>query len=181
MFGYFIVSLLTDKAISTYKRFPHLNYKQRLTILKSVKYVKKIVPQETVDYSRNLIKYKPDFLVHGDDWKKGIQKSTRAKAIKTLKNWGGKVIEPKYTKNISSTLIKKKLAEIGITSDVRREKLKRLIEAKDIVRVMEAHSALSGLIIEKLNLRNNGNFLEFDGFWSSSLTESVLRGKPDNQ
>jgi len=180
-FGDVTVGLLTDKAISTYKRFPHLNYKQRLAILKSVKYVKKIVPQETVDYSRNLIKYKPDFLVHGDDWKKGIQKSTRAKAIKILKNWGGKVIEPKYTKNISSTLIKKKLAEIGITSDVRRAKLKRLIEAKDIVRVIETHSALSGLIIEKLNLRNNGNFLEFDGFWSSSLTDSVLRGKPDNQ
>ena len=109
--GNVTVGLLTNKAILTYKKFPHLNYKQRLTVLKKVKYVKKIVPQETIDYSKNLIKYKPDFLVHGDDWKKGLQKSIRTKAIKTLRNWGGKVIEPKYTKNISSTIIKKKTGQ----------------------------------------------------------------------
>ena len=175
------VGLLTDKAISEYKKFPHLNYKQRLIVLKSVRYVKKVVAQETLDYSINLKRYKPDFLVHGDDWKKGVQKFVRAKAIKTLKIWGGKLVEPKYTKNISSSLIKKKLSELGTTPDIRRAKLKRLIQAKDIVKIIEAHSALSGLIIEKLNYNKRNKFSEFDGFWSSSLTDSVLRGKPDNQ
>ena len=175
------VGLLTDKAISEYKKFPHLNYKQRLIVLKSVRYVKKVVAQETLDYSKNLKRYKPDFLVHGDDWKKGVQKFARTKAIKTLKIWGGKLVEPKYTKNISSSLIKKKLSELGTTPDIRRAKLKRLIQAKDIVKIIEAHSALSGLIIEKLNYNKRNKFSEFDGLWSSSLTDSVLRGKPDNQ
>lgn len=179
--GEVTVGLLTDEAIASYKKFPHLNYRQRLAVLKSIKYVKKIIPQETLDYSKNLKKLKPNFLVHGNDWKKGVQKSTRAKAIKILKTWRGKLIEPIYTKKVSSTLIKKKITEFGTTTDIRRAKLKRLIHAKDIVRIIECHSALSGLIIEKLNLNKNGQYLEFDGFWSSSLTDSALRGKPDNQ
>ena len=179
--GEVTVGLLTDKAISTYKQFPHLNYKQRLMVLKSVKYVKKIVQQESLDYTENLKKLKPDFLVHGDDWKKGIQKTIRTKAIKTLKTWGGKLVEPKYTKNISSSSIKKKLTEIGTTPDVRRAKLKRLIFAKDIVRLLESHNALTGIIIEKLKIRKKIKLIEFDGMWSSSLTDSATRGKPDNQ
>ena len=179
--GEVTVGLLTDKGIAEYKKFPHLNYKQRLTVLKSIKYIKKIIPQESLDYSENLKKIKPDFLVHGDDWKKGIQKSTRAKVIKILRKWGGKLVEPSYTKDISSSLIKKKITELGTTTDIRRAKLKRLISAKSIVRIIESHSALSGLIIEKLNFYKGGTFYEFDGFWSSSLTDSALRGKPDNQ
>ena len=107
--GVVTVGLLTDKAISTYKKFPFLNYRQRAIVIKSIVYVKKVIPQKTLDYTINLKRLKPDYLVHGDDWKKGIQKLTRAKAIKTLKKWNGKLIEPKYTKNISSSLIKKKL------------------------------------------------------------------------
>ena len=175
------VGLLTDKAISTYKKFPHFKYKQRATILESLKYVNNIIPQDTLDYTKNLKIVKPDFLVHGDDWKKGIQKKTREKALKALKNWGGKLIEPKYTKNVSSSLIKKKIAEIGTTPDIRRSKLKRLIHAKDLVRIMESHNALTGLIIEKLNITQNEKYFEFDGLWSSSLIDSVVRGKPDNQ
>jgi|TARA_Y100000310_G_scaffold97117_1_gene94781 phosphoenolpyruvate phosphomutase len=175
------VGLLTDKAISTYKKFPHFKYKQRAIILKGLKYVNNIIPQDTLDYTKNLKIVKPDFLVHGDDWKKGIQKKTREKALKALKNWGGKLIEPKYTKNVSSSLIKKKIAEIGTTPDIRRSKLKRLMHAKDLVRIMESHNALTGLIIEKLNITQNEKYFEFDGLWSSSLIDSVVRGKPDNQ
>jgi phosphoenolpyruvate phosphomutase len=107
--GEVTVGLLTDKVIMSYKKFPFLNYRQRLIVIKSIVYVKKIVPQKTLDYTINLKKLRPDFLVHGDDWKKGIQKMTRAKAIETIKKWNGKLIEPKYTKGIASTLIKKKL------------------------------------------------------------------------
>ena len=146
------VGLLTDKAIASFKGIPLLNYKQRLMILNSVKYVKKIVPQETLDYSPNLKKLKPDFVVHGDDWKKGVQKATRAKAIRIIKKWGGKLIEPKYTKGISSSIIRKKITSIGTTADLRRAKLKRLINTKDITRILESHNALTGIIIEKLKI-----------------------------
>ena len=175
------IGLLTDKAIALYKRVPHSDYKQRLTVIKNIKYVKRVVPQESIDHTDNLKKYKPDILVHGDDWKKGPLKPIRAKAIKTLRSWGGKLVEHKYTKNISISLMKKKLAEIGNTADVRRAKLKRLIEAKDIVRLLESHNALTGIIIEKLKIRKKIKLIEFDGMWSSSLTDSATRGKPDNQ
>ncbi len=179
--GEVIVGLLTDQAISSYKKIPHLSYKQREIVLKNMKFVKRVIPQETLDYRPNLNLIKPDYVVHGDDWKSGIQKNTRKQVIKTLKKWGGKLIEPKYTKNISSTLIKEKILKVGTSPDMRKSKLRRLIEAKDIVRILESHSALTGLIIENLKIIKNKDYLEFDGMWSSSLTDSALRGKPDNQ
>ena len=135
--GDVIVGLLTDQAIATYKKLPNLNYNQRKAVLISLKYVKKIVPQKTLDYLENLNKLKPDYLVHGDDWKKGIQRKTRERAINALKKWNGKLVEPKYTKNISSSIIKEKINEIGTTPDIRKAKLRRLMNAKDIVRVIE--------------------------------------------
>ena len=175
------VGLLTDKAIASYKKIPHLSYKQREIVLKNIKFVKKVIPQKTLDYRPNLQIVKPNFVVHGDDWKIGVQKQVRLNVIKTLKKWGGRLIEPKYTKNISSSLIKKNILKVGTSPDTRKSKLRRLIEAKDIVRILESHSALTGMIIENLKIIKNQNFFEFDGMWSSSLTDSALRGKPDNQ
>ena len=180
-YGDVTVGLLTDKAIASYKRIPFLNYKNRELILKNLKFVNKVIPQNTLDYSDNLMKVRPDFVVHGDDWKIGVQKKIRGKVLKVLKQWGGKLIEPNYTKNISSTILKKNIFKSGITSEQRKSKLKRLIEAKSIVRIIEAHSALSALIAENLNFYQKNKFLEFDGIWSSSLTDSTLRAKPDNQ
>ncbi len=94
------VGLLTDKAISSYKKLPLLNYRQREIVLKNIKYVNKVIPQDTLDYTKNLNKLKPDYVVHGDDWKKGIQKKTRAKVIKVLKKWSGKLLENNKNKNI---------------------------------------------------------------------------------
>ena len=108
-YGEVIIGLFTDSAVAEYKRLPLIGYKQRYDIIKNIRGVSKVVAQDTWDYSKNLNKIKPDFVVHGDDWKKGIQKKTREKVIKTLRKWSGKLIEPKYTKNISSTAIKSKL------------------------------------------------------------------------
>jgi len=179
--GEVIVGLLTDQAIANYKKIPHLSFKQREIILKNIRYVKKVVPQKTLDYSINLKKIKPKYVVHGDDWKTGIQKKTRIKVMKTLKKWGGKLVEVPYTKNISSSKIKTKILETGTTPEIRKSKLTRLINAKEIVRVLETHNAIGGLIIENLSEEQNNRFYEFDGMWSSSLTDSVSRGKPDNQ
>ena len=97
-YGQVIIGLLTDSAITQYKELPYLTYKQRKIVLQNIKYVDKLVPQDTHDYSKNLKKLKPDYVVHGDDWKNGVQKKTRQNVIKTLKKWNGKLIEPKYTK-----------------------------------------------------------------------------------
>lgn len=177
--GDVIVGLLTDQAIASYKKIPHLSYRQREIVLKNIKFVNKVIPQKTLDYTYNLNLIKPHFVVHGDDWKSGVQKETRKKVIKELKKWGGKLIEPSYTKNISSTLIKKKISEI-VPTENRVSRLKRLIYSKDIVRILESHNSLTGLMIENLNIKKNKKDLEFDGMWSSSLTDSATKGKPDN-
>lgn len=180
-YGKVIVGLLTDKAISSYKSFPHLSYEQRYEVIRNIKNVYKVIPQQTLDYTKNLIKIKPDYVAHGDDWKTGIQKKTRSNVIKTLKKWSGKLIEKKYTENISSSYLKNKIKAVGTTPDNRRSKLKRLIFAKDIVRVLETHSPLTGLIVENLIKKTTKSHFEFDAMWSSSLTDSVVRGMHDNQ
>ena len=178
-YGDVIVGLLTDKAIASYKNIPYLDFKQRKIVLENMRYVKKVIPQKTLDYVDNLNLVKPDYVVHGDDWKFGIQKKTREKVVKILKKWSGKLIEPKYTKNISSTLIKNKISEI-FTPENRVSRLKRLIKTKDIVRILESHNSLTGLIIENLIVNRKNKNIEFDGMWSSSLTDSATKGKPDN-
>ena len=179
-YGEVYVGLLTDKAIASYKNIPYLDYEKRKIVLENIKYVKKVIPQKTLDYVENLNLIKPDYVVHGDDWKTGVQKETRGRVIKTLKKWSGKLIEPKYTKNISSTSIKKEMANIISLPQNRVSRLKRLINTKDIVRVLESHNSLTGLIIEKLSVLNNKKSFEFDGMWSSSLTDSATKGLPDN-
>ncbi len=179
-YGEVIVGLLTDEAISSYKNIPYLNFERRKIIVQNIKYVKKVIPQKTLSYVSNLKLIKPDFVVHGDDWKKGVQKQTRRDVIKTLKEWSGKLIEPKYTKNISSSLIKNKILEIGTSPQNRISRLKRLMSSKNIVRILESHNSLTGLIIENLKVRKKNLNIEFDGMWSSSLTDSATKGLPDN-
>jgi phosphoenolpyruvate phosphomutase len=177
--GEVMVGLLTDKAIASYKRLPALKFEQRKLIIESIKGVAEVVAQEELDYSDNLRKYKPDFVVHGDDWKKGVQQQTRQKVIDTLAEWGGELHEVPYTKGISSTQLNQSLKEIGTTPEVRMEKLRRLIESKPIVKVIEAHNGLTGLIVENISVESDGRKKEFDAMWLSSLTDSTAKGKPD--
>mgnify|MGYP003706125449 CR=1 FL=1 len=179
-YGDVTVGLLTDEAIASYKNIPHLDYKRRKIIIQNIKYVKKVIPQKTLSYIPNLNLLKPNFVVHGDDWKIGVQKKTRSDVIKTLKKWSGKLIEPKYTKDISSTIIKNKIFEIGALPQNRVSRLKRLLLSKDIVRILESHNSLTGLIIENLKINKKNINVEYDGMWSSSLTDSATKGKPDN-
>ncbi len=179
-YGEVCVGLLTDQAIATYKNIPYLDYKKRKVVIENIKYVKKVIPQKTLDYVENLNIIKPDFVVHGDDWKTGVQKKTRERVIKTLKKWSGKLIEPSYTKNISSTSIKKEMSNIISLPKNRVSRLKRLINSKDIVRILESHNALTGMIIDKINVVKKNKVFDFDGMWSSSLTDSATKGLPDN-
>ncbi len=178
-YGEVIVGVLTDKAIASYKRLPYLSLEERKTIIENIKGVSKVVLQETLDYVPNLKKIKPDFVVHGDDWRTGPQRETRERVLETLKEWGGKLIEPEYTPGISSTMLNAKVREVGTTPGIRIRALRRLLAAKGIVRIMEAHNGLTGLIVEKTKIKKNGSEKEFDGIWLSSLTDSVSKGKPD--
>jgi phosphoenolpyruvate mutase len=180
-YGRVIVGLLTDAAIIQYKNLPFFDYDQRLKIVSNLKLVDEVVPQDNWNYKLILNSIKPDFFIHGDDWKTGIQSKIRLEVIKELKKWDGKLIEPKYSKNISRIIQKNKILHLGITPDQRKLQLKRLLKVKKIVRILESHSALSSMIIENANINKNGKLLQFDGMWSSSLTDSTLRGKPDNQ
>jgi len=176
-YGRVVVGLLTDSAIADYKRLPALNYEQRKIVVENIKGVDEVIPQETLDYIPNLEKIKPDYVVHGDDWKTGVQKQVRQKVVDKLNEWGGKVIDVPYTKDVSSTKLHNHLKDIGTTSDIRRKMLKRLIESKPIVKILEAHNGITGLIVEKTKV----GYDEFDGMWLSSLTHSASKGKPDTQ
>jgi phosphoenolpyruvate phosphomutase len=179
-YGKVTVGLLTDEAIVQYKNLPFFDYDQRFKIVSNLKLVDEVIPQDSWNYKEILNTIKPDFFVHGDDWKVGIQAKVRAEVIRELKKWNGKLIEPKYLKNISQNY-KKEILQIGITPDQRKLKLKRLLKVKKIVRILESHSALSSIIIENVEVYKNKKLFQFDGIWSSSLTDSTLKGKPDNQ
>lgn len=177
--GEVTIGLMTDKAIASYKRLPFLTYEQRKIIAENIAGIKRVVPQDSFDYVPNLLKYKPDYVVHGDDWKGGIQKEIRERIIKTLSQWGGKVIEIPYTKDISSTKLQENLKKVGITPEMRMKKLRRLLEVKPLSRFLEAHNGLTGLIAENTRVYKNEELREFDGIWISSLTDSTAKGKPD--
>ena len=181
--GYVVVGLLTDEAISSFKAPPLLSFEQRKTMLENIKLIDKVIPQSTLDYTDNLREIKPDIVIHGDDWKEGPQKNTRKLVIEVLKEWGGELIEPEYTKGISSTLIKEAIEDnqargsFGITPLNRLKALNKLIANNGLVRVLEAHNGLTGLIVEKTKVGNK----QFDAIWVSSLTDSTAKGKPDTE
>jgi len=173
------VGLLTDEAIASYKRVPHMTFEQRRVVVESLGMVAHVVPQTTLDYVPNLQELRPDVVVHGDDWQSGVQSETRQRVIDALAMWGGELVEVPYTQGISSTQLNASLKQIGTTPSVRLSRLRRLLNAKPLVRILEAHSGLSGLIVENTSVQRHGQTLEFDGMWSSSLTDSTSRGKPD--
>jgi len=177
--GEVVIGLLTDEAIASYKRAPLLKYGQRKKIAENLVGVKKVIPQKTLDYVPNLKKVKPNYVVHGDDWRTGVQRETRQRVPEALKEWGGELVESKYTQGISSTDLINYALEAGITPSARRKKLKRLLELKPLVRTLEVHNGLTGLIAEKTKVTVKGKTLEFDGMWESSLTDATSKGKPD--
>ncbi len=180
-YGEVIVGLMTDKASLEYTSLPHFKYTERESFVKKNRLVKKIIPQNSLDNTENLKKIKPDYVIHGDDWKTGYQKKTRIKVINTLKKWSGKLIEIKYTTNIPFSENNLKFLKHPTTSEIRKSKLRRLINGKKLVRFLEVHNPIGGLLIDSLEHNENKKYSQIDGAWCSSLTDSTSRGKPDNQ
>ena len=178
-YGDVMIGLFTDKAIATHKRLPYLTYDQRKTVVESIKGVSSIVPQDEWSYVPNLLKYKPDYIIHGDDWVYGPDKYIRDEVFKVMEKLGGEVIEIPYTKGISASGLKDEIDSLGVTPQQRLASLRRLISAKPVVRILESHNGLTGLIAEHTSVEVNGQHREFDGMWASSLTDSTSKGKPD--
>ncbi len=147
-YGDLMVGLFTDKAIASHKRLPYLTYEQRKNVIENIKGVSQVVPQEEWSYVPNLRKYKPDYIIHGDDWKTNCEQELRMEVFDVMKELKGQVIEIPYTQGINSSSLDKDMKAIGTTPDIRLKSLRRLIAAKPIVRIMEVHDGLSGLIIE---------------------------------
>lgn len=179
LLGEVVVGLLTDEAIATYRRSPILDYEQRKKIVANLIGVSRVIPQKTLDYEENLRKIKPDYVVHGDDWRTGVQRETRKRVIKVLKEWGGRLIEPKFTPVVPSGEPEDLILGVGISPSARLKKLRELLVIKPLIRILEAHNGLTGLIVEKIRVKEGRKTLEFDGMWESSLTDSASKGKPD--
>ena len=178
-YGDVMIGLFTDKAIATHQRLPYMTYDQRKNVIENIKGVSQIVPQDEWSYVPNLLKYRPDYIIHGDDWCEGADSELRQQVFETMKQIGGEVIEIPYTKGINSSSLDKEIKKIGTTPDIRLKTLRRLIAAKPIVRILEVHDGLSGLIVENLETERGNSKVSFDGMWSSSLTDSTSKGKPD--
>jgi len=108
-YGRVIVGLFTDEAIKEYKAPPMMNYEQRKVVIEGIRYVDEVIPQVTRSYEENLRKYKPDFMIHGKDWRNGPLAEVRKHAIEIMREWGGQVVEPEYTKGVSSSMLKNKV------------------------------------------------------------------------
>lgn len=178
-YGDVIIGLYTDKAVAERKRLPFLTYEQRKQVVENIRGVTEVIPQDEWSYIPNLRKLKPDYIIHGDDWKAGMDMELRDEVFKAMEELGGQVIEIPYTKGINSTGLVEEEKALGTTPEVRMKLLRRLIASKPVVRIMEVHDGLCGLIIENLEVEEGGKRKAFDGMWSSSLTDSTSKGKPD--
>lgn len=182
-YGEVVVGLLTDEAISSYKRDPVVPFEHRRRVVSSLAAVKRVVPQETLDYRPNLNELEPRYVVHGDDWRQGVQAQTRAQVLEALAGWGGELIELSYTDGVSSSDLIESYMERTMGPAARVSLLKRKLATKRLCRLIDVHSGLSGLIAEELSVvrPDTGEQVSFDGMWSSSLVDSTSRGRPDNE
>lgn len=177
--GDVIIGLLIDSAIAGYQRLPYMRYEQRKVVLENIVGVKEVVAQESLDYVPNLLKIKPDYVLHRDDWNTGVLRESRSRVINVLKQWGGELVELNQMPGITADALHRSIRNIGTTPHVRLTMLKRLIEAKPLVRVIEAHSGITGLIAETVSVTCGNQVREFDAIWMSSLTDSAAKAKPD--
>jgi len=177
--GELTVGILSDEAVMSYKRYPLLPYKERAEIISHIAGVAHIVEQKELSYAENLRKLKPDYVVHGDDWKVGFQRPIREEVQEVLKEYGGELIEFPYSNKEEYKRLESHAREQLSIPDIRRGRLKKLIETKGLVTALEAHSGITGLIVEKTAFLQDGKTYQFDAMWVSSLCDSTAKGKPD--
>lgn len=177
--GKLIVGVLSDEAVVSYKRFPLMPFSERKVMFENIAGVYKVVEQKELSYKANIEKLKPDYVVHGDDWVEGFQKPIREEVVKLLSTYGGELIEYPYSKDDKYKALENRARADLSLPDIRRARLRKVIEMKGTVSAMEAHSGLTGLIVENTVVYQNGEARQFDAMWVSSLCDSTAKGKPD--
>lgn len=177
--GKLIIGVLSDEAVASYKKFPLVSYEDRKIMFENIAGVYKVVEQKTLSYAENLEKYHPDIVVHGDDWKTDFQKPIRDEVVSILAEYGGKLIEYPYSNDERYKDLDTRTRANLAMPDIRRGRLKRVLEAKGLITAMEAHDGLTGLIVENTVVHQNGGAHQFDAMWISSLCDSTAKGKPD--
>lgn len=178
-YGRLIAGVMSDEAMVKFDRFPTLSFEARKQLFTDISLIDEVVEQKSVSYRENLLKYRPDYVVHGDNWKDNEQKALRAEVIATLKEWGGELIEVPYTRNDAVKRIDNKMREQLSMPEFRRKRLKQLLQLRPIVKALEVHSGITALIAEKTIVEHNGELDQFDAMWISSLCDSTAKGKPD--
>ena len=180
-YGKVVVGVLTDEAVATYKRPPLLDVEERMRIVASFKHVDKVVVQEQLDYTDTLRQHRPDYVVHGDDWRTGYMQVIRERVIEVLSEWGGELIEVPYTQNVSADRLSRQLSSALTSPDQRLGKLRRLLQLKPYVRAIDVSNGLTGIIAENVRVMDESSLAvkEFDAMWISSLCDSSFKGKPD--
>ena len=176
--GELTVGVLTDEAIASYKRYPLIPLAERIQLFESLSGVKRVVVQRTLSYQDALNAFKPDILVHGDDWRTGVQSGVRAEALSVLESYGGELVEFPYTHSATEEALSALDSRLNMP-EVRRGRLRRLMQIKPCLSVMEAHNGLTGLIVENAKADVAGGVRRFDAMWVSSLCDSTAKGKPD--
>ena len=177
--GRVIVGCLSDKALIRYNKFPTISQDERMKLYRSIEGVDEVVIQNDMLYNDVLALIHPDYVLHGDNWKEGPEKIIRDHVEEVLKEYGGKLVDIPYTYNEKVRKIDLQLKEKLGMPEYRRKRLRQLIEMTPIVKTMEAHSGLTGLIVEKTVVENEGRLDQFDAMWISSLCDSTAKGKPD--
>ncbi len=177
--GKLIIGVLSDEAVVSYKRFPILPYSERKSMFENICGVYKVVEQKTLSYKDNLLRIKPDFVVHGDDWITGFQKPVRDEVVSILAGYGGRLVEFPYSYDEKYDEIDRRSRANLSTPDIRRARLRKVIDMKGTISAIEAHSGLTGLIAENTTVYKDGQARQFDAMWISSLCDSTAKGKPD--
>ena len=177
--GRLFIGILSDEAVASFKRFPLIPFSERKALFENLAGVERVVEQKTLSYADNLRALKPDYVVHGNDWCEGFQKPIRQEVCEILSEYGGKLVEYPYSDNpMYKELDASHRAEASMP-DVRRSRLRKLINMKGLVTAMEAHSGITGLIVENTKVLQDGKTYQFDAMWVSSLCDSTAKGKPD--
>lgn len=177
--GSVIVGVLSDKAAVRFDRFPTISFDERKKMIEGLPEVDRVVEQTEVSYAAILKELKPDYVLHGDDWKEGPLAHIRCEVIETLAKWGGELIEVPYTRNETVHRIDQMAKEKLAMPEYRRKRLRQLLQLRPIVKAIEVTNGLTGLIAEKTVVETSGEVDQFDAMWISSLCDSTAKGKPD--
>ncbi len=177
--GRLTVGILSDEAVTSYKRYPLLSYKERVNVMRHIDGVADVIEQKSLSYAENCRRIQPDYVVHGDDWKTGFQSPIRNEVIAVLEEYGGRLVEYPYSDKAAYQRLERNARSQLSIPDVRRGRLRKLIEMKGVVTAIEAHSGITGLIAEKTTVLQDGKTFQFDAMWVSSLCDSTAKGKPD--